>query len=82
MRASSLANMKRFSNTFSVMTDVPSARAASSMNCAWRSVGKPGCGSVWMSVGVSARVRDTVIQSSPCSASHPIAVSFISAMRR
>ena len=34
MRMSSLANMKRFSNTFSVMTDMPSANAASSMNCA------------------------------------------------
>ena len=32
MRMSTAANMKRFSKTFSVMTDTSSARAASSMN--------------------------------------------------
>ena len=51
MRDSSLANMKRFSNTFSVMTQLPLARARRHMTCACMSVGKPGKGSVWMSVG-------------------------------
>ena len=73
MRPSSAANMNRFSNTFSVMTELPSARAASSMNCACRSVGKPGCGNVWISVGSSAPVRATVIQPSPVCTSQPMA---------
>ncbi len=74
--------MKRFSKTFSVMMDMPSASAASSMNCACRSVGNPGCGSVWMSAGLSGPFRLTVIQSSPVSTSQPMACSLTMAMRR
>ena len=37
-----LANMKRFSKTFSVTMEVPWAKLHSSMNWACRSVGKPG----------------------------------------
>ena len=46
MRVSSAANIKRFSNRFSVITEFPCANAASSINCACKSVGNPGCGSV------------------------------------
>ena len=41
--------MKRFSKIVSVMRDDPLARVISAMNCACRSVGKPGNGAVEMS---------------------------------
>ena len=64
MRPISSANMKRFSNTFSVMMLLPSAMAMSAMNCACMSVGKPGYGSVWTSTGREpAAVRSTVTPS-------------------
>ena len=42
MRTSSEANIKRFSKMFSVITELPSARAESTIICACMSVGKPG----------------------------------------
>ena len=47
----------RFSKIVSVMTDVPSARVASAMNCACMSVGKPGCGAVRTFTAVSGPLR-------------------------
>ena len=41
--------MKRFSKMVSVMMAMPSACVISAMNCACRSVAKPGCSSVVMS---------------------------------
>ena len=43
--------MKRFSKIVSRMCEVPSARQTSAISCAWRSVGKPGNGSVVTSTG-------------------------------
>ena len=45
--------MKRFSKMVSVMCEVPSARVISAINCACRSVGKPGNGAVVTSTGAS-----------------------------
>ena len=52
--------MKRFSKIVSVMRDVPLARVISAINCACRSVGKPGNGSVVTSTGsiAAAIARD------------------------
>ena len=50
-RASSCTCMKRFSKIVSVMRETPRARVISAMNCACRSVGKPGNGAVEMSTG-------------------------------
>ena len=74
--------MKRFSKTFSVTMEVPWAKLHSSMNWACRSVGKPGCGSVWISVGCSGWLRLQVIQSSPASTQQPMARSFMMAICR
>ena len=41
-RLSSSTTAKRFSKTFSVTIDVPSASESATMNCACRSVAKPG----------------------------------------
>ena len=43
--------MKRFSKIVSVICDLPLAMVIRAMNCACRSVGKPGNGSVVMSTG-------------------------------
>ena len=51
-RASSCTCMKRFSKIVSVMWEMPLERVISAMNCAWRSVGKPGKGSVTTSTGL------------------------------
>ena len=50
-RASSCTCMKRFSKIVSVIRDLPLAIVISPMNCACRSVGKPGNGSVVTSTG-------------------------------
>ena len=58
--------MKRFSNTVSVMVPVPSATAFMAVNWACMSVGKPGCGWVWMSTASGRRPSMlTSIQSGP-----------------
>ena len=52
--------MKRFSKMVSVMCEVPLARVISAINCACRSVGKPGNGAVVTSTGArSAPLRAT-----------------------
>ena len=51
MRASSSTYLKRFSKMDSVTTEVPSARARVTDICGCMSVGKPGYGSVFTSVG-------------------------------
>ena len=61
MRMSSSANMKRFSKTFSVMIESPSASAMSAMNCACMSVGNPGYGSVCTSTGADRTVAATIV---------------------
>ena len=55
--------MKRFSNTVSEIRDDPSARHISAMNWACRSVGKPGKGSVVISVEVTVPVPATWMES-------------------
>ena len=82
MRVSSLASMKRFSKMFSVMTQLPFARARRTMVCACMSVGKPGNGSVWMSVGTSGRSRQARHQSVPRSIEMPICSYFLSTRPR
>ena len=69
-RLSSSTTTKRFSKTFSVMIEVPSASDSRTMVCACRSVAKPGCGSVEMSTGASGPSRLTVMRSSPSSTLH------------
>ena len=51
-RASSCTCMKRFSKMVSLMRETPFARVISAMNCACRSVGKPGNGAVAMSTAL------------------------------
>jgi UDP-N-acetylglucosamine enolpyruvyl transferase len=54
--------MKRFSKIVSVMWEVPPARVISAMNCACRSVGKPGNGAVLTSAGaMPAPLRATLM---------------------
>ena len=77
MRESSPASMKRFSKMFSVMTQLPLARARRTMVCACMSVGKPGKGRVWMSVGTSGRSRQARHQSGPRSIVMPICSYFL-----
>ena len=82
MRCSSLASMKRFSNTFSVMMQLPPHRARRAIVWACMSVGKPGNGSVWMSVAWMAPVRLTVQPSSNVLMSSPMSSYFLSTSPR
>ena len=64
--------MKRFSKIVSRMRDVPLARVMRAMNCAWRSVGKPGNGSVVTSTGsIPAPFRRTRMPSLVAETSAP-----------
>ena len=56
-RASSCTCMKRFSKMVSRTCEVPFAMHISAMNCAWRSVGKPGKGCVSTETASQARRR-------------------------
>lgn len=74
--------MKRFSKMFSVITELPSARAESTMICACISVGKPGNGSVWISTGLMRSTRLTWTPFSIRSHSMPISSIFLSTIPR
>ena len=69
MRVSSGTCMKRFSKIVSVIIAAPSATHISAMNCACRSVGKPGKGSVITSTPCSSPFAHPAMKPSALSAS-------------
>mmetsp|Transcript_27491 Transcript_27491/g.50825 ORF Transcript_27491/g.50825 Transcript_27491/m.50825 type:complete len:305 (+) Transcript_27491:1833-2747(+) len=78
MRISSGACIKRFSKIFSSRTDVPSAVHIIAMNCACRSVGKPGNGSVVTSTAFTRPfLRATLRPFSVSSTSIPASCSLV-----
>ena len=74
--------MKRFSKMFSVMTELPSARAESTMAWACISVGKPGNGRVWMSTGRRTSARCTRTPPSMRSICTPMSSNFLMTIPR
>src|SRR5574337_548479 len=78
-RCNSCACMKRFSNTVSVTTPVPSATQLSAVNCACMSVGKAGYGAVLMLTAFGRRPpMSSSIQSSPVEMCAPASSSLAS----